>query len=115
MIRLWSDVPNYDVRLRRDKDYKKTPRLVSSISPPYPEIPQTKATVLVAFVIDEKGAVEEARVLESSDSRFDLSATDAVRKWKFFPAEFDDGATKAFIADLFAAVNWNPHRQIRAS
>lgn len=100
LIRLWSDVPDYVMRLLRVKDYKKTPRLVSAVPPSYPFIPflaKVEAKVSVAFVIDESGVVEAARVFESSDSRFDQSAIDAVKKWKFLPAEFEDGPTKGFL------------------
>lgn len=103
MIRLWSDVPDYVMRLRRDAPfkYKKPLRVVSSPPPSYPANPllaNLKVTILVAFVIDEKGGVEAARVLESDDVRFDQSAIAAVLKWKFRPAEFEDGPTKAFLA-----------------
>jgi protein TonB len=100
LIRLWADTPDYVMRLRREKNYVKMPRLVSAVPPSYPVIPllsNVKATVSVAFVVDERGTVEAARVFESSDSRFDQPAVEAVKKWKFLPAEFDDGPTKGFL------------------
>lgn len=100
LIRLWSDVPEYLPLIRFEKVLKKAPRLVSSVPPTYPLVPllgNVKATVLVSFVIDEKGNVESARVLESADARFNESAIAAVLKWTFLPAETEDGLTKTFI------------------
>jgi TonB family protein len=101
MLRLWADKPAYVAWLRDDRTLKKMPRLVSSAVPAYPLVPllaNVKATVVVSFVIDRSGMVEAARVLESSDSRFDQSAVEAVMKWKFLPAEFEDGPTLAVSA-----------------
>ena len=98
--RLWADVPEYAVLARGDNSGLKAPRLISSVPPAYPlsaRLANRKATVFVSFVVNEKGVVEAARVLESSDSRFDKSAIDAVLQWKFLPAMGPHGPLKASI------------------
>ena len=101
MIRLWADKPPYVASIRDERIFKKMPRLVSSAVPAYPLmqlLAHVKATVVVSFIINPTGVVEAARVMESSDARFEQSAIDAVLKWKFLPAEFDDGPTIAVTA-----------------
>jgi len=98
MTRLWRDNPEYVALVKNQRKLAKAPRLVSSAAPSYPLMPllaKVKGEVIVSFIVDEHGSVEAARVLESSDARFDAPAIEAVMKWKFLPAEFVDGPTKA--------------------
>ena len=101
LARLWADVPEYVAVIQDERQLKKTPRLVSMSPPAYPTIPLlagVKGRVLVSIVVGRDGSVIDARVMESSDSRFDQSAVDAAIKWKFLPGEFDDGPTIVVIA-----------------
>ena len=51
----------------------------------------------VSFIIGVNGRVEDARILESSDSRFDSVSIDAVREMKFIPAEGPAGPERAIV------------------
>lgn len=43
------------------------------------------ASVLVLLVVDERGAVEDAKIAKSSDPAFNRIALAAVKRWKFEP------------------------------
>jgi TonB family protein len=88
VIRLWTDKPEY-AALANAKHVKEM-RVISAVPPVYPywlHLAHVEANVLVSFVVGIDGRVEEARVIESSDSRFDSSAIDAIRKFTWIPAE----------------------------
>lgn len=65
------------------------------VKTPPPEYPDTmkrqgiSGVVAVSIVIDEKGAVVTATVAKSSQAEFEYSAVEAVKKWKFKPAQKD--------------------------
>ncbi|MBK9991360.1 MAG: energy transducer TonB [Verrucomicrobia bacterium] len=50
--------------------------------------------VAVSAIIDEKGAVMSATVAKSSHADFENSAVEAVKKWKFKPAQKDGAPVK---------------------
>ncbi|MBP9912715.1 MAG: energy transducer TonB [Opitutaceae bacterium] len=95
---LWADTPEYVALLHDGKHSKVAPRLLASVAPAMPPDtpPGQTATVLVSLVIAENGRVEAARVVESSDAKFDQGALDAVLQWKFKPAEGEGGPVKSF-------------------
>jgi TonB family protein len=67
----------------------KAPRIIFTVIPTYPDFAANEkvdATVLVGFVVTTKGEVADAKVINSSDHRFDDSALKAVRGWQFWPA-----------------------------
>jgi protein TonB len=100
LVRLWVDRPEYIELLMRDPGPEKLPRLISSVPPSYPTVPylaNLKARVMVSFVVAPDGTVEEARVYESSDSRFDQPALEAIRRWKFIPAVKNGEVTKEVV------------------
>jgi TonB family protein len=105
IVQLWSDVPEYVAILKRDMHYKRLPKLLSSVAPeqpPGPPLPpNTTVTVLVSFAVDDRGSVEAARVVESNDARFNITSVEAVLRWKFQPAEVEDGPAVAFITIPF--------------
>ena len=41
----------------------------------------------VVFVVDPAGRVAEAKVLSTTDSRFDAAALEAVKKWRYEPGK----------------------------
>lgn len=45
------------------------------------------ATVRVVFVVDPGGRVAEAKVLSTTDARFDQAALEAVKKWRYEPGK----------------------------
>lgn len=112
MFRLWSDVPDYVLQLQPKRNsIRKPAQLVSSVVPVYPPVllpSDGEASVLVSFVVDENGAVEAARTLETTDARFNQAALDAIRQWRFAPAQSADGPTKMFLSVplVFQGTNW---------
>jgi len=48
---------------------------------------KTPASVTIIFIVDEKGHVIEPRIKSSSDTAFEKSAMDAVKKWLFEPGK----------------------------
>jgi len=77
----------------------KPPRLVKSIDPVYPEIArqaQVEGVVIVEARTDEKGNVEDARILRSIPL-LDQAAIDAVKQWKYEPAIINGKPQKVVI------------------
>ncbi len=69
----------------------KPPRLVSSVLPIYPQIAQlagVEGDVVVQASIDGSGNVSATKVL-SGPVMLRVSATDALRRWKYEPATLD--------------------------
>jgi len=90
--RLWRDKPEY-VALVGVK-HAKTVRIVSIAAPKYPyweAWAKIRAEVSISFIVGVDGKVDDARVFESSDSRFDQPALDAIRQFIFVPAEGPSG------------------------
>jgi TonB family protein len=71
----------------------KPPALLEFVEATYPEAEKASgraATVLLQIAISAAGAVEDAAVVESAGPAFDQAALDAVRRFKFSPAEIDN-------------------------
>jgi TonB family protein len=72
--------------------YKKNacaPVVVRRLYPNYTEEArkmESTGTVVLGFVVDERGKTSDVHVLEGVDKGLDEQATDAVRHWKFKPA-----------------------------
>ena len=98
-IKLWADMPEYS-QGRAEINLTTTAKLLSAVQPTYPPvlIPLGRtATVQLSAVVGRDGQVEAARVFESDDHRFDQAALEAVRKWKFSPAESSTGKERSFV------------------
>jgi TonB family protein len=70
----------------------RPPELLEFVQAPYPEQAQAEgrgASVRLLITIDETGAVSEAQVVEPVGHGFDEAAVDAVRQFRFRPAEVD--------------------------
>jgi TonB family protein len=96
--RLWRDKPEYAALAARRP--AKRVRVVSVAAPDYPvflALSQVHATVKVSFIVGVDGNVEDVRIFESSDSRFDASALEAMRQFKFLPAEGADGQPERYM------------------
>lgn len=105
ILQLWSDEPAYQRFFKYKTHAKKVARIQSAVPPVPPlvaPIPgRENVTVTVSLIVDEAGGVEAARVLDSTDSRFNQSAINAVLQWRFFPAEGEQGFMKsAFVVPL---------------
>jgi TonB family protein len=95
ILRLWRDRPEY-VALA-DATPVKRMRMISAAAPTYPpllRLGHVNGRVIVTFVVGVDGRVEDARIIESSDSRFNDSALDAIRRFTFIPAEEINGPTR---------------------
>ncbi|MDF2692927.1 MAG: TonB family protein / TonB-dependent receptor [Labilithrix sp.] len=70
----------------------KPPELIEFVEAAYPEAALAEgraATVVLSVAISKEGVVDEAAVLESAGAAFDAAALDAVRRFRFRPAEID--------------------------
>jgi periplasmic protein TonB len=83
-------VGGVDVTVISSRFLDNPPRTRVQVPPAYPsEAKQAGVTgeVSVEFVVDESGRVHNARILESSDPRFDAATLKAVQKWRFEPGK----------------------------
>jgi len=70
----------------------KPPEVIHFVEARYPEAEQASgqaAAVTLALTIDVEGNVTEASVAQSAGESFDAAALEAVRQFKFSPAEID--------------------------
>ena len=70
----------------------RAPELVEFVEAPYPEAELENpraAQVVLAILIDAQGQVGEVQVVESAGEHFDAAAVDAVKRFRFTPAELD--------------------------
>jgi TonB family protein len=67
------------------------PRIVKQVPPQYPNNRGVRAegSVIIALVVSSKGLPNDPRVLKSLDKDLDQSAIDAVKLWRFAPAQKD--------------------------
>lgn len=78
------------------------PQAISWVPPVYPKEAADKkleGRVQVRFIIDETGAVTQARALHSSDKVFEAAAIQSVLQWRFEPA-MEDGRKVAKCMDV---------------
>lgn len=67
-----------------------SPRTRLQVPPTYPAEARNAGitgAVTVEFVVDEQGRVQLARVVESTDARFEAATLRAVQKWRFEPGK----------------------------
>ena len=72
------------------------------------------AEVYVRFVVDEKGAVQSARVIDSPDARLDEAAVKAIKAWVFSPAT-KAGQPVACCLDLVMELSTTPKKPVKGS
>ena len=75
-----------------------SPRARSQVSPTYPAAERSAGItgeVVVEFVVDETGRVQQPRIVRSSRTGFELATLRAVEKWRFEPGK-KDGRTVKF-------------------
>lgn len=76
----------------------KAPTATMVINPSYPPNLQRnkiEGTVVLVFVLDEKGRVKDPKIESSTNNGFERPALDAVRQWMFEPAVKDGKAVRA--------------------
>jgi periplasmic protein TonB len=81
-------------------DLDKPPSVVSSVPPNYPAALRragVEGTVVLVFVLNESGRVEDPRVESSSRPEFEQPAVDAVRRWRFRPGEKGGEAVRTYM------------------
>lgn len=81
-------------------DLDQRPRPISQVEPRYPlELKKAKVTgsVVLLFVLNEGGRVEDLRVEASSRPEFEKPALDAVRKWRFKPGTREGKAVRSYV------------------
>lgn len=73
---------------------------IKQVSPKYPRELRNRGVpgrVLLRFVVDTKGRVQDAEVVKSSDAAFDRPALEAIRAWRFSPAIQDGKPVKTMV------------------
>ena len=81
-------------------DLDQRPRPISQVKPRYPlELKKAKITgsVVLLFVLNEEGRVEDLRIESSSRPEFEKPALDAVRKWRFKPGTRYGKAVRSYV------------------
>jgi protein TonB len=81
-------------------ELERRPEAVSQVPPAYPaELRKARieGTVVVVFVLNEEGRVEDPRVESSSRPEFEKPALDAIRKWRFRPGWKDGQPVRTFV------------------
>lgn len=81
-----------------DLDQKPVP--IAQIAPQHPRDllkAKVEGQVVLLFIVDEQGKVEDPRVETSSRPEFEKPAMDAVRKWKFKPGTKEGAPVKTYI------------------
>jgi len=82
------------------EDLDQKPVAIAQISPLHPRDllkAKVEGQVVLLFVVDEQGRVEDPRVENSSRPEFEKPALDAVRKWKFKPGTKEGAPVKTYI------------------
>ena len=67
------------------------PRVVKQVNPTYPTNRGVKAvgSVIIGLVVSSKGLPRDPHVVKGLDKDLDQSAVEAVKEWRFSPAEKD--------------------------
>jgi TonB family protein len=65
------------------------PRVVKQVNPRYPTDHGVRAvgSVIIALVVSSKGIPRDPHVVKGLDQELDASAVEAVKEWRFAPAE----------------------------
>jgi len=82
------------------EDLDQKPVAIAQIAPMHPRDllkAKVEGQVVLLFVVDEQGRVEDPRVENSSRPEFEKPALDAVRKWKFKPGTKEGAPVKTYI------------------
>jgi protein TonB len=75
------------------------PRLTSTL------LRQAPATVVVIFIVDENGRVQDPKVQRTTNPSFDRSALSAIKQWKFEPAKVQGRSVSSRLRQSFSFEN----------
>ena len=71
-------------------EWIRPPKIIRDPDPDFSEIAGKTnlktGSISLALALNENGAIEDVKVVHSSDSRLEPTAIDAVRQWAFTPA-----------------------------
>jgi TonB family protein len=83
-VRAQTDEPVYDLG-----PGVSPPRIVKQVTPQYPNNRGVRAegSVIIGLVVSSKGLPDGPHVLKSLDKDLDQSAVEAVKQWRFAPAQ----------------------------
>ena len=82
----------------------RSAKLIASVAPTYPYLMRhagATAEVTVSFVVNSRGIVTKASIVESTNFEFNDSALDAIRQWTFTPATRNGKAVEAIMQQTF--------------
>jgi periplasmic protein TonB len=67
------------------------PRIIKQVNPHYPNDRGVRAvgSVIIGLIVSSKGIPKEPHIVKSLDKDLDQSALDAVKEWRFAPAQKD--------------------------
>jgi len=67
------------------------PRISKQVNPRYPTDRGVRATgsVIIGLVVSSKGLPKDPHIIKGLDKDLDQSALDAVKEWRFVPAQKD--------------------------
>jgi TonB family protein len=70
------------------------PRVIKQVNPHYSTNRGVRAvgSVIIALVVSSKGLPKDPRVVKGIEKELDASAVEAVKEWRFAPAEKDGKA-----------------------
>lgn len=94
-----------DVAIFDIADLDQRPQAVAQVAPRHPpELLKAKieGSVVLLFVLDENGRVQDPRVESSSRPEFERPALAAVRKWRFKPGTREGEAVRSYIRQQIA-------------
>lgn len=60
-------------------------KLINFVKPVYPEGENERSVVWIAVVVDSTGYIKNAKIIKTGGYKFDESALQAVREWRFLP------------------------------
>lgn len=68
------------------------PKVIKQVNPRYSTTKGVRAvgSVIIALVVSSKGLPKNPRVVKGIDTDLDQSAVDAVKEWRFTPAQRND-------------------------
>ncbi|RME91660.1 MAG: energy transducer TonB [Verrucomicrobia bacterium] len=81
-------------------DLEKPPELLSVVPPNYPPALRKagiEGRVVVVFVLDEEGRVQDPRIESSTRPEFEAPALEAIRRWRFRPGMKDGRPVRTYL------------------
>lgn len=86
------------------EDLSVIPKLIKSVQPHYPLRARAQGvtgTVVVEYIIDEKGKVHNPIIYQTTNPIFDAVALEAVKQWQFEPGQKDGKPVKVRVRQAF--------------